>query len=296
MKKLIFIVLGSVLLSLNSFAGETPVPPLDPAPVCGTMPGQFGGPAWKYCVSTYADMSDDLMIFFHGNGGSETDWSDPANTLTRGILDGWRANGIQPPMVVAISFGEAWLLAEKNASPVSGLYEYFLGVVLPTIKAGIVKTPVDQTYLMGESMGGFNAAQIYLKQPALFSRYALICPAMSIVTPFATPEEIQDYVTTTGADPQLVGAVIQLAQAFLPTLADWNQSSPNVLVPLKLKADYPPVYVSNGEADPYGFASANKQFVQDVQAAGAPIQSNFYPGKGHCDVDTEAAALGLIPQ
>lgn len=260
---------------------------------CATVTGSGGAPDWKYCMHRYTNSSDDLLIYFHGNGGNEHDWEDGVFENT--MRETWKIAGIQPPIVVSISFGDTWLLAEQNTSPMSGLFDYFLGAVMPVINDKLKDANIDKTYLMGVSMGGFNAAQLYLKVPNLFSRVALVCPAMATITPYASSTEINQYINTTKADPAKVAQVIQLGQAFFPTVSDWNKHSPNILAAQKLNGSFPPLYVSNGAADPYGFTYANKLFAEKAQQMGAQVKWNFYAGGGHCSVNGEDLAMALIP-
>jgi len=299
MKKFILLLTSLFFLSCadSQFPIETLGPSDDPVTKAGTkcesqLSNGFGV-NWNYCMHRYPDSGDRVLFYFHGLGGSEKSWE--SGSTEKQMLQYWRNRGIKPPLVISISFGQAWFLAEKNNSPASGLYNVFVNGVLPFFQQKLSPIAVSGTYLMGVSMGGFNAAQLYLKNSNLFTRVALICPAMSMVSPHASDQEIQNYIASTGADPELVVKSLYLAKQFFPTEADWQKHSPNILAPLKGGPSLPPVYVSNGMADLYGFYQGNSDFVNKLKAKGTPVASNFYVGAGHCSINPIAAADALMP-
>jgi pimeloyl-ACP methyl ester carboxylesterase len=249
---------------------------------------------WDYCMYRYSSSSQNVMFYFHGLGGNAKSWDE--GQLEQKMLASWEQAGITPPLVISVSFGPTWFLADKNSSPQSGLYPFFMLRVLPFFEDKLINVNVDKTYLLGVSMGGFNAAQLYLRNPNLFSRVALLCPAMSTLSPQASDAEIQNFIALTGADPELVAKTVYLGKMFFPTAQDWQKNSPNVLAEKFLNSSYPPAYIANGMNDPYGFYPANNQFFSSAVNHGAPITRNFYPGAGHCEINADLAAHALIPE
>jgi pimeloyl-ACP methyl ester carboxylesterase len=167
--------------------------------------------------------SHDVLYYFHGSGGSEKNWLDETY-YTAQLRQEWKETGAQPPIVVSVSFGPNWVLAEKNAAPTSGLFEYFTRVFLPKIE-GRLGGVTGRRLLVGESMGGFNAIQMALKT-RLFTKVAALCAPVTDITPFASTSEVEAYIARTRADRRSVYEIIQLGRAFFPTLADWVRSAP----------------------------------------------------------------------
>jgi hypothetical protein len=124
---------------------------------------EFAGPRpWSACVTrTKGSRNPDVLYYLHGGEDDERQWSKTTGYAEL-IRKRWQAKGFSPPAVAAVSFGRLWLLAEKNASPESGLFEEFTGTVMPTVESQLVERP-RRRLLLGESMGGFNAAVLALK-------------------------------------------------------------------------------------------------------------------------------------
>ena len=120
----------------------------------------------KFCMGApVAGDSENLIVYFHGLGGSEREWftnpntKDIQNTLRQRGFDAW---------VVTISYGPGWLLTE-----VPGSYELFhktLEVLLPDIERQIHPSGFKTKFLVGASMGGFNTTQVLLKKSQAFNK------------------------------------------------------------------------------------------------------------------------------
>ena len=125
--KTIFLFLCALFFLASCGSDQALAPGDDPIQKEGTNCEevvQAGVPTWKYCMHRYAKSSKDVLIYFHGLGADETDWSN--GDLTQKMLATWREKNIPIPLVISISFGPTWFLAEKNSSTYSGLYETFL--------------------------------------------------------------------------------------------------------------------------------------------------------------------------
>lgn len=293
MNKLLTLI--TAVFILNCSPAEEMLTPTGPvAQKVGTTCAQEDANSipWKYCIYRYNDSSEDVMFYFHGINGNERSWEN--GPLEQKVLAHWRQMRVAPPVIVSVSFGPTWFLAEKNKSPQSGLYNYFFSNVLPNLQEKLKGLNTQKVYLMGLSMGGFNAAQLYLKEPQLFDRVSLICPAMAQVSPHASVNDLQNYINTTGADPQLVHQMIGLARMFFPTEDDWKKHSPNLLAISHGKANLPPAHVSNGTADAWGFYHGNLAFVSSLKQKGARVTNQYTLNGGHCDADASYIANNLI--
>lgn len=249
--------------------------------VCGV--GRTTGRAWKFCAYEYPNSSRRVLYHFHGIFGSERDWRKSA--LEQSIVARWIQRGEKPPIVVSISYGPIWLLTEKNRASASGLYEHFWREVQPDIERRILGFKAEENWILGFSMGGFNAAQIYFKNPGFYSRAAIVCAAATVVAPFASPYTVQNYIRRTGANPALVKVALEVMNAHAPDPADWYRHSPIELARANLSPLSKPLYVADGTSDEFGFHEAAIDLARWARERGTRSRSDFFPGGGHCWVN-----------
>jgi pimeloyl-ACP methyl ester carboxylesterase len=236
-----------------------------------------------YCIHKIKDSkSTDVLYYLHGAGSSEYEWQSLA-ALPK-IYAAWGANA---PAVISVSYGATWMLAEKNNSGYSGLFEHFTQNAMPWMEKYLGFTPTRRM-IAGLSMGGFNASQLYLKKPGLFARAAFLCPAITSVSPYASSADIEAYVERTGASWAYVNRAMYLSQTYYPTSADWDKAAPVALASQVVTADSAPVFVSVGAQDQYGFQEGAKAFYDAIVAKGASAQWSLVQG-GHCSFDVDAA-------
>lgn len=246
---------------------------------------------WSYCIYKYPGHSRKVVYYFHGLTGSERDWE---KYTEKDMLQQWERTGQPPPIVVSVSFGKVWFLAEQNSSLSSGLFEVYRDEVWPFLQARLNSQFPQEHILLGYSMGGLNASQLYFKMPQRFSRAALICGAMATVSPHADEADVTDYIKRTGAKRIHVLAALQISRHYFPTEVDWQKHSPLNLMVNGLTPLSPPIYMSNGLADEFGFHEGNQVFVGNAKSLQAPISSDFFPGGGHCHVDQRVIADFLV--
>lgn len=241
-------------------------------------------------MTTYPGSTNhNILYYFHGGPGDEHEW----NSLT-GISDSWQANGLQAPTVVAITFGPKWLLVEKNSSPLSGLYETFTRKVLPYVESHLLANPVSGRQLIGLSMGGFNAAQLLLKTPSLFTKVVLLCPLLLNISPMATPEEIKaarDTWKVKSWDLADVIAVISDIKTVIPDNNAWLKSSPFILGQRNLSPAMPKIYLTFGGNDI--FYDGDVEFSRIARHRGAPITEALVNGN-HCSGNFAGIAKFLV--
>lgn len=246
------------------------------------------GERWTYCVHRVSpSVNADVVYYLHGANGSAETW---ANTpYFRRIYDAW---GTQAPTVISVSYGPVWLLAEKNTSTYSGLYTHFVSTALPAIEKAQALKPARRL-LAGSSMGGFNSVQLYLKNPELFARVALLCPAVAEVGPYSGDEAIDAYVERTGADDALVANSIYLTRLFFPTRAAYQSADPLPQAAARVTAKSPPLFVSIGLQDEYGFFEGAGKLVDLVKSKGA--RAAYSPVQGtHCTWDWKSVSQFLV--
>lgn len=290
MKQLSVWILTFLFLSSASNVNASPQA-TRPSSISVTCHKATGGAYWwNYCVhKSSVSQSQDVLYYFHGLDGSEYEWED--SPVYQKVYQLW---GAQAPIVVSITYGSIWLLAEVNSSRYSGLYENFIHTSLPYIEKTEKLNPLHRL-LLGLSMGGFNAAQVYLKDPSLFSKVALACPALTTIGPYDGDAAIQAYISRTHAFQNNVYNALYLTSSYFPTEASWEKSAPIRLATESINPEFPPLYVSGGLQDEYGFFEGAKAFVDTANAKGA--KAAWIPLQGpHCTYDWQGTALFLIAE
>ncbi len=233
----------------------------------------------SYCL--YSDpnsKNQDLLYYFHGYGGNETSWGN--NYFYPAIYNQWANHA---PKVLTISYGSSWLLAEKTPSNLSGMYDHFVQFVIPTLEKQLKIKP-EHRLLFGISMGGFNASQLYLKSPELFSKVALGCPEINTLNPNASYIEISNYVLRTNSYIYYVQKNLELMNYFFPDSASWANANPIELAKKKINPNYPPLNISCGDLDEVGFFEGANIFAEVAKSKGASVEWNLLHGY-HCTVD-----------
>jgi pimeloyl-ACP methyl ester carboxylesterase len=246
---------------------------------------------WNFCVYRGEDDGARVVYFFHGLGGSEKSWSAP-NGVGALLRDQWKLDGVRRPTVVTVSFGPQWLIAPRNGSKFGGLLEAFPTLVVPTVERKLPKVP-DERVLLGESMGGFNATQVAFKLPKLFARVAVLCPPITEISPFADEAAITKFVEETGAKRELVEGAAKLSQAFFPTEEAWSKAAPLGLVAEADKDAIPPMQVSCGNRDEYGFYPGARKFGLVAKERELPVEWRPLLA-AHCAMDTKSTADFLL--
>jgi pimeloyl-ACP methyl ester carboxylesterase len=248
---------------------------------------------WSYCISRDQDsQSEEVLYFFHGLAHDEKDWRFGTRPIA--IRQTWEAKHKPLPIAVAISFGPFWLLSEKNSSARSGLMNVLIDHVIPFIEKEKLGGLPRKRLLYGESMGGFNATELVLTHPELWERAGIACPAIVNASPYSSQEELDRYIKRTGADPDYVKQAVDLSRAVFPDEESWETASPLLLAQTQLDETTPPLHVSCGDKDEYGFEEGAKAFADQARENGVDVTWQSLPG-GHCTADPVALANFLIP-
>lgn len=235
----------------------------------------------NYCIyRTNGSQNPDVLYHLHGLTLDEFSWV--TIPLYKFIRREWRNQNFDAPTVITFSYGESWLLTPRGESEMSGLYEEVMEIVIPQLES-IHARPIRDRMLMGMSMGGFNGAQIYLRNPKMFKRTALLCPAMATVSPYSSKAEVDDYIDRTGADPTHVKLAIKLGGDYF-SKKDWSKESPLVKAERTMSRGANPLYIFAGQTDSFGFFEGDLAFYHQALASGLPVSwdENEY---GHCFFD-----------
>lgn len=257
--------------------------------------------AVSYCVHIPKQSSNpDVLYHLHGLNGSEATWQDDY-FYTGQVRGFWKAHQIAPPTVISISFGPLWVLAEKNESPNSGLFDAVTKGVIPLIESSLGGVK-GRRLLVGESMGGFNSTQLALKTQ-LFVKAAILCAPIAEITPFATEAEVNAFIERSGGwqyykeeDPTVVKSAVaqmlQLSKAFFPTPEAYAKANPLELANSVDPKTAPKLYVADGLYDKYLSYESTEKFTGILKSRGLDVQWRPQWG-GHCAIDIPSLAKFL---
>lgn len=250
------------------------------------------GLGFDYCV--YAPPEDTVLdpsaqlYFLHGAGGHAKLWGQL--NLARKFYEYFRERDLPAPAVVAVSFGSYWLLTENN-----GTVGSFISKVIPHIEE-VIGAP-DRRILWGISMGAFNALQVLFRDPSLWNAAMMSCPAIAKLPPNPDSKDWRAYVSRTGAWWTRVEWMAHFLKKELPTPESWARHDP-IAMALRLGSAslttgrsgqaFPPMYISCGDKDEYGFFEGAKELGRVLNAAGHPVEFWRIPNGKHCAIDTES--------
>lgn len=243
---------------------------------CGSE--ELHGGRFKFCYRDPGSTnSDDIIYFFHGLGGSEKTWHRQC-LGTKMIQDWWDLNGYRP-RIVTVSFGPQWLLVNNKKY---SLISYFTKVVMPLMEKRMGGLRNGKRHIIGQSMGGYNGALISLKNPGMFSRVAMLCPAITTIGPFDSSRSIESYIARTGASRRLVDKMLGISRSVFVNEKDWEEHDPLRLLKKYSSSRKPRFYVSIGMMDGYGFQEGSEKFVR--MAGNFSFLFSWVPVPGpHCN-------------
>jgi hypothetical protein len=261
------------------------------SPVCDEVHSSV---TWNYCFSPgVGKNAQKLILHFHGGGLSEKSWFDP-NDYAEQIRHYWKVNGIDAPSVVSVSFGQMWLLSKQSSLPQSGLYEVFKNEVFPFIEKTLMNDKVNDRLIIGESMGGFNAGTFAMQNIKLFSKIALICPALGFESDEVI-KNLEDYINQTGAQPPYAKYLYKIRdQYFTSPKQEYDVSPLTLIKALNFSTYWPTFFLSCGDKDQYGFFYGANAFVKLAIAHGFETIWKPIANGVHCSVDVDALAKFLV--
>jgi enterochelin esterase-like enzyme len=242
--------------------------------------------SFGWCLTpTDREKNPNVIYFFHGLTLNEHRW-DTAQ-FTQDMVSIWKSQGLTPPTVVTVSFGPVWLLTEVPGS--ARLYDLFVQQIMPYFENIIGPVTSDQRIVLGESMGGFNAGQLLVKNPELFSKFALQCPAITPVGPFDKDSETLQFISQSGAEPFHVLLTKIIGMWTFKNEANWLNHAPLVLA-LNRPSFENQVYLSCGTADEFGFEVGTGQLYNELRNKTEGIQYELIQGGTHSTVDAQKMA------
>lgn len=261
------------------------------SPICREVKSSV---PWKYCFSPgVGTNAHKLILQFHGGGENEKSWFDPIG-YAEPIRQAWKRKGLDAPSVVAVSFGQMWLLSKPSELPKSGLYDVFIDEVLPFIEKQLMKDQVSDRVVIGDSMGAFNAGVFALQNFKLVSKVALLCPALGTRVSEASKDR-DSYVKETGAQKDYAQVVFDIRDDYFPSQEQENAISPiNTIKTLVPEKNPPKFFLSCGDKDQFGFFYVADSFVKKAEAQGFNTVWRPVPNGEHCSFDVEGLANFLL--
>ncbi|MES2856127.1 MAG: alpha/beta hydrolase-fold protein [Bdellovibrionota bacterium] len=223
------------------------------------------GVPFKYCIDEEKGVSTkDVLLFFHGMGGSEKTWLQDRHQALRGALK--QAGRL--PKVITFSFGPNWLLTNVPAENRPALLPFFMMHILPHLEKKVGGVTGNRL-LVGESMGGLNAATVSLTSPQKFKKVALLCPGIFTVGPYSTNDEIEAYIARHQPyiQRQLIEQVLAWALNEFPTDELYQQH--NVIAwAARTTSGFPPYIITASTRDEFGVFEGAEAFVNVLRSRG----------------------------
>jgi len=257
------------------------------------------GVEYRYCVDSATDLTQavranaNVIYYLHGMGGSEKTWSTA--TQYRPLRSQWQASAamMNAPVVISISLGPLWLLTETPKIGPRSLQAMFVDDIMPKIESRFaIRKP--HRIALGESVGGFNAVQLLVKENAKFAKVALVCPAIATIGPLSSDDEVNTYIQRHQpyVQAEWVKNSMTLTRNEFPTEIDWLKHDPFMLV-IRLSRQSPKLFVTCTTQDEHGFFEGAQRFAREALAQG--VQTRWVPiiGGSHCNQTTASLkALG----
>lgn len=246
-----------------------------------------GGVEYRWCIDRPLVGNNDVLYYLHGGGGNETSWTTATDNLE--IQKEWDFSHSKSPTVITVSFGASWLLTEVAKPDNPALFPIFTDDIMSHLESKL-GTPVGKRLLKGESMGGFNASQLWLKKPNSFSRVALVCPGISTIGPYSSKMAIAEFLDRNKPyiDLARVNELLEWTKWEFPTVQSWVDHDPLALIQNGAKRSAE-LYVSCGEQDEYGFFEGAGKFSDLASVTGANVKWDPMAG-GHCVSNAKAIA------
>jgi enterochelin esterase-like enzyme len=283
MLKILFLLLPALIVGSLQAKGFASLPD------CKQITGRT---KWSYCISNiHPGSAQDIVYYFHGRGENERTFFFKEGLYPR-LRESMALSRTNGPIVVTVSFGAIALLTERNSRGRSGLLDAFISQVLPTVEhqLGGIR---GRRLLLGESLGGYSAAQLYLKYPSYFSKVALLCPALTRVGPFSKVAQISQYAKRTSASPRYVLSALALARLFYANSDEWENGNTLLQAARLLNSSYPPLHVQCGLEDQYGFYEGAHDLTVIARSRGVLDVSWKLVHGSHCSFDPDDVAKFL---
>lgn len=245
---------------------------------------------FKYCLYPGTGKNAEKMIyFFHGILGMENIWINNQTYLK--MQTEWSFNPEGRPTVVNISYGRIYLLTPKNERQHSGILDNWNTESISEFEKKELHFVPKKRFLLGNSMGGHNALNLYIKLYPFFSRLGLMCPAQLLNSPYASREEVEKILPSVESLwPMYLGAMGLMSLYYDENT--WDHFSPFHIPPTKLK-NLKNIRMILMKEDLYGFTIVNKSWIDFLNKLGGNAEYRLSGGI-HCDPNETQFLSGFL--
>lgn len=258
---------------------------------CGSR--QSAGKSWTYCFyKDPASSSQDVLFYFHGRSESETGnerlWNKE-NFFPAAIRARWAEQGVAAPMVFAVSFGSTWVLADRDVNRMNvpfALVENEVVALAAQLSGGFR----GRVQVLGDSMGGLNAAIFATRTNTPITSLALLCPLIADISPFASLVETAAFLRKNPeANAMSVSMVMGLGRTTYADKTEWENRYP-LEVARKRNERYPfSFYASAGTKDQFGIFGGAAAYVSELRRMGTPVEFVSMDAN-HCAIEPNSLA------
>jgi len=212
----------------------------------------------KYIVTFYPEhkKTSDIIFYFHGLGKNELEWAEK-DGFGRVYYETVTKGNFSSPPVVSITLGPAYFFLEDAPAPYNtDLESLFIKEIVPYFQDTFNRK--GKVYLIGHSMGGFNALTLSLRNPDKFHIIAAMSPYTAPISPFS--KEFEEKGKELNMPNFQVNMLkMQLTNAF-KTEKKWNEYNPFYLVEHKKYSNPPFIILSRATNDLPGFNWSINEF------------------------------------
>jgi pimeloyl-ACP methyl ester carboxylesterase len=203
---------------------------------------------------------EDIIFYFHGFNRTEYEWME-ANGFGKMFYNVIKENAeLRSFTVVSITIGGMYLFIDGAPEPFSAdLESLFINKIVPYFKEKYSKS--GNVYLIGHSLGGFNALMLGLRHADKFPAITVISPYVAPLSPF-TPEFEQKGRELKMPEFQIKYLTMLLTNAF-GTEKKWEEYNPFVLV--KTQKNLPFISISDAKYDLPGFEWSVDNFSKELE-------------------------------
>jgi len=245
---------------------------------------------WHYCVHQYSGNNRTILYYVHSYTDSHYGWMKGYTAdATTHLYQLQAILGENSPTVVVISYvhrlQDSWMLSaseQKTLPPELATVRHFTAVAMPLVEERFNLHGPRIVY--GFSMGGFNAAQLCLNTPELWSKCIIQNALLVLCDPYSLPEWTRYFC--------LPGFLIR--KQF--TEEEWRENDPIYQVENMNDASHlPEILVTNARRDQFNLFEAGRHFAVQLEGRGARVK--WHPINGeHSDFDVEAVAAFIMSE
>lgn len=219
----------------------------------------------RYLITNYDENnndSGDIIFFFHGIGRNEYQWIDN-NGFEKQFLEAVHSdNNFKNIPVISISFGMASLIINDIPYPFdANLESIFINELIPYFKKLLNKN--GKIYLIGHSMGGYNALSLAFRHSDLFPVVIAISPFIPIKSPFK--KNFEKKINNSNKDNFFLIFLKKTLKYTFKDEKNWNKYNFFNKITKANNNDVPYIIISSSDKDIPEFSYSIKVFLKKMQ-------------------------------